>query len=96
MNEVDVSAVAAFCGWQVECGRRGWTADALRRIAERWGVIHATTARSRNRLVRLGLVAGPGGASAASHGPTVDLASISLDAVHQVDRRREAARGRQP
>ena len=48
--------LADFCRWQLECGRRGWTADPLRRIAERWSVGHTTLASSRDRLVGLGLL----------------------------------------
>lgn len=48
--------LADFCRWQLECGRRGWTADPLRAIAGRWGTGHTTLASSRDRLARLGLL----------------------------------------
>jgi hypothetical protein len=50
------SDLADFCRWQLECGKRGWTADPLRRIAGRWNVGHTTLATSRDRLAQLGLL----------------------------------------
>ena len=64
IDRIDASDLAAFCRWQLECGRRGWTVDTLRNIAERWGVTHPTMAKSRDRLATLGLlkvVPRPGG-----------------------------------
>lgn len=55
-DPVGASDLADFCRWQLECGQRGWTADPLRRIAERWGVTHPTVAASRDRLVSLELL----------------------------------------
>jgi hypothetical protein len=48
--------LADFCRWQLECGQRGWTAEPLRLIANRWNVGHTTLASSRDRLAQLGLL----------------------------------------
>ena len=56
IERIEVSDLVDFCRWQLECGRRGWTVDPLRNIAQRWGVTHPTMARSRDRLATLGLL----------------------------------------
>lgn len=56
LGTVGAGDLADFCRWQLECGRRGWTADSLRAVGERWGVSHATMRRSRDRLAALGLL----------------------------------------
>lgn len=63
-RRVTVAHLADFARWQLECGRRGWTADALETIAARWQVSKATMRRSRSDLVDFGLLevrARPGG-----------------------------------
>ena len=56
IDSIQVSDLVDFCRWQLECGRRGWTVDPLRIIAERWNVTHPTMARSKHRLSTLGLL----------------------------------------
>ncbi|HEY5784309.1 MAG TPA: hypothetical protein VIT65_06000 [Microlunatus sp.] len=56
LESIEVSDLVDFCRWQLECGRRGWTVDPLRNIADRWKVTHPTMARSRDRLAKLGLL----------------------------------------
>lgn len=56
IDSIAVSDLVDFCRWQLECGRRGWTIDPLRNIAERWGVTHPTMKRSRDRLAKIGLL----------------------------------------
>lgn len=54
--QLEVPDLVNFCRWQLECGRRGWTANTLREIAGRWGVGLATASRHRDRLADLGLL----------------------------------------
>lgn len=56
LESIEASDLVDFCRWQLECGRRGWTVDPLRNIADRWKVTHPTMARSRDRLAKLGLL----------------------------------------
>lgn len=52
-QRVTVAHLAGFARWQLECGRRGWTADSLATIAARWNVSEATLRRSRDALVEV-------------------------------------------
>ena len=56
LTSIEVGDLVDFCRWQLECGRRGWTIEPLRRIADRWKVTHPAIARSRDRLAKLGLL----------------------------------------
>lgn len=53
---VTVANLADFARWQLECGKRGWTADPLSAIAARWNVSEATLWRSRSQLEAAGLL----------------------------------------
>ena len=54
LTSIEVGDLVDFCRWQLECGRRGWTIEPLRRIADRWKVTHPAIARSRDRLADSG------------------------------------------
>jgi len=55
-RRLTVANLADFGRWQLECGRRGWTADSLETVAARWRVSKPTLRRSRADLAELGLL----------------------------------------
>ena len=55
-RRVKPADIADFARWQLECERRGWTAETAGVIAGRWNVTPTTVRTSRKRLETLGLL----------------------------------------